>query len=134
MGSPFGLVVDDDPQVRFIFAEVLRNAGIRIMEAGSGAEAMALARLPDLAFVVTDIEMSDGDGLDLCRDLRASITARLPIVVVTGAAFSQADVAKAAGCDVVLEKPCSPMLLVATIKQLLEVATAHPAATNGDGP
>ena len=126
MGSPFGLVVDDDPEVRRLFADVLRHAGLRVMEASSGNEALRLAESTELAFVVTDIEMADGDGWDLCRGLRASIRATaLPIVVVTGVPLNQAEAAEAAGCDVVLQKPCSPTLLVATIRQLL-ASTARP--------
>lgn len=120
MGSPFGLVVDDDPGVRCLFAEVLRHAGLVVVEASSGNEALRLAQSPNLAFVVTDIEMPDGDGWDLCRHLRGSSRAtRLPIVVVTGIPLNQFAAATAAGCDAVLEKPCSPALLVATIRQLL---------------
>jgi CheY-like chemotaxis protein len=120
MGSSFGLVVDDDPDIRHIFAEVLRQAGLNVIEASSGNEALRLAEAPEIAFVVTDIEMADGDGWDLCRGLRASIRAtHLPIVVVTGIPINQVEAAKASGCDVVLEKPCSPALLVATLRQLL---------------
>jgi CheY-like chemotaxis protein len=126
MGSPFGLVVDDDPDIRHMFAEVLRHAGLRVIEASSGNEALRLAEASEIAFVVTDIEMADGDGWDLCRGLRASIRAtHLPIVVVTGIPLNQVEAAKAAGCDVVLEKPCSPALLVATLRQLLG-ATSKP--------
>jgi CheY-like chemotaxis protein len=131
MDSPFGLVVDDDPDVRHIFAEVLRHAGLRVVEASSGNEALRLAKSPELAFVVTDIEMPDGDGFDLCRGLRASIRSTyLPIVVVTGVPLNQVEGATAAGCDVVLVKPCSPSLLVTTIRELLE-STTKPPSTGG---
>ena len=94
---------------------------MRIMEASSGNEAQRLATLPNLAFVVTDIEMPDGNGRDLCRAIRGSTRGgRLPIVVVTGSPLNEVDEAKAAGCDVVIQKPCSPALLLATIRQLLE--------------
>jgi CheY-like chemotaxis protein len=64
--------------------------------------------------------MPDLDGLELCRRLRrAPTTAKLLIVVVSGAAATQRDEAVAAGCDVVLEKPCSPAVLVTTIQRLL---------------
>jgi DNA-binding response OmpR family regulator len=121
MVNPFGLVVDDDPDVRFLFAEVLRRAGMRIIEASSGNEALRIAETAGLAFVVTDVEMPDGNGWALCRTLRASIRpTRLPIVVVTGGIpLSQASEAVNAGCDVVLAKPCSPALLLQTIRQLL---------------
>jgi two-component system, OmpR family, phosphate regulon response regulator PhoB len=120
MAAPFGLVVDDDAQLRLLFAQVLRLGGLRVLEAGSGREALRLARpfAPD--FVVTDIEMPDVDGLELCRRLRERpATSKVPIVVVTGFAMTQADEAIAAGCDVVLAKPCSGALLLATIQRLL---------------
>jgi CheY-like chemotaxis protein len=120
IGSPLGLVVDDDADVRLVFSDVLRHAGMRVMEASSGNEAQRLAAAPNLAFVVTDIEMPDGDGWELCRALRGSDRdCRLAIVVVTGVPLNQVDAARAAGCDVVLEKPCSPALLLATIRRLL---------------
>ena len=82
---------------------------------------MAALSPPD--FVVTDIEMPDLDGVELCRRLRQLAgAAQIPIIAVTGAARSQGDQATAAGCDAVLPKPCSPALLVATIHRLLERA------------
>jgi CheY-like chemotaxis protein len=59
------------------------------------------------------------DGIELCRQLRQLTgTSTVPIVVVTGSQ-TQAEDATAAGCDVVLLKPCSPALLLATIQRLL---------------
>ena len=115
-----GLVVDDDADVRSLFSDALRRGGLQVLEAESGSEALRLARTASLAFVVIDIEMPGLDGLELCRRLRRSpATAKLPIVVVSGSAVLQEDDATAAGCDVVLAKPCSPALLLATIRQLL---------------
>lgn len=119
MPIPLGLVVDDDPQIRHLFAQALRRGGIRTLEARSGLDALELAHTSSLDFVVTDVEMLDMDGLELCRRLRQlTTTTMVPIVVVTGAA-TQVDEATAAGCDVVLPQPCSPVLLLATIQRLL---------------
>jgi len=134
MATPFGLVVDDDAQLRLLFAQVLRLGGLRVLEAGSGREALRLVRpfAPD--FVVTDIEMPDVDGLELCRQLRQlPATSKVPIVVVTGSAVTQEDEATAAGCDVVLAKPCSGALLLATIQRLLEQKMAD-EGTEGSTP
>jgi len=94
---------------------------MEILEASSGWEALLIAQTSSPAFVVTDLQMPELDGLELCRRLRRSRNAaRLAIVMVTGAAATQGDEAIAAGCDVVLEKPCSPVLLVTTIQRLLD--------------
>ena len=115
-----GLVVDDDPYDRGVLAEALRQAGICVLEASSGREALKLTNTAIPHFVVTDIEMSDVDGLELCRQLRQlPATTNVPIVVVSDPAATRADDATAAGCDVVLPKPCSPVLLLTTIRRLL---------------
>jgi two-component system, cell cycle response regulator DivK len=120
MTPPLGLVVDDDSGVRSFFAKLLRRNGMEIREASSGWEALLMAYTTSPAFVVTDLQMPDLDGLELCRRLRRTpTTAKLLIVVVSAAAVTQRDQAIAAGCDVVLEKPCSPALLVTTIQRLL---------------
>jgi CheY-like chemotaxis protein len=120
MRATLGLVVDDDRQVRSLFAKVLRGGGMDILEASSGWEAFFVAETASPAFVVTDLQMPGLNGLELCRRLRRSRNSRdLLIVVVTGAATTQRDEAIAAGCDVVLEKPCPPALLVTTIQGLL---------------
>jgi CheY-like chemotaxis protein len=120
MSAPLGLVVDDDSGVRSFFAKVLRRNGMEVREASSGWEALLMAFTSRPAFVVTDLQMPDLNGLELCRRLRkAPTTAESVIVMVSSAAATQRDNAIAAGCDVVLEKPCSPALLVTTIQRLL---------------
>lgn len=120
MATPFGLVVEDNAQLRLLFAQVLRSGGLRVLEAESGREALRLAQPSAPDFVVTDIQMPELDGLELCRRLRQlPATSKVPIVVVTGSAVTQGDEATAAGCDVVLAKPCSGALLLATIQRLL---------------
>lgn len=115
-----GLVVDDDPHMRRVLSEGLRAGGICVLEAKSGREALRLTQTAVPHFIVTDIEMPDVDGLELCRRLRKlTATSNVPIIIVSGAAASLGDDATAAGCDVVLPKPCSPALLLTTIQRLL---------------
>ena len=115
-----GLVVDDDPHMRRLFSEALRREGICVLEAKSGREALKLTQTAVPHFVVTDIEMPDVGGLELCRRLRQlTATSNVPIIIVSSAAASLGEDAAAAGCDVVLPKSCAPALLLATIQQLL---------------
>jgi two-component system, OmpR family, phosphate regulon response regulator PhoB len=120
MDVPVGLVVDDDAAVREFLAATFRRRGMRILEAQSGLDALGLLQTATPDFIVTDIEMPALDGVELCRRLRQRpATARVPIVVVTGAAFLHGEHATRAGCDVVLAKPCSPAVLLATVRRLL---------------
>ena len=80
------LIVDDHPLFRRGLVQLLRTipAFVLVGEAGSGAEGLALARelRPDL--ILLDLNMRDGDGLDMLRGLRtARSKARVVMVTVS---------------------------------------------------
>ena len=64
------LVVDDDPHIRRILCFALQKAGLGVIEAEDGQQALQRfdAEQPDL--VVLDILMPEMDGTDVCRQLR----------------------------------------------------------------
>lgn len=117
---PRVLVVDDAREVRTLFAEFLSRSGMEVIQADGARAALAaaLGAPPDL--VVTDITMPDMDGLELCRRIRAEpAMSGVPIVVVSGDTLAGGAAAWEAGCNAVLAKPCSRVMLVATVRQLL---------------
>ncbi|ACR02595.1 MAG TPA: two-component system response regulator NarL [Thauera aminoaromatica] len=80
------LIVDDHPLFRRGLVQLLRTipAFVLVGEAASGAEGLVLARelRPDL--VLLDLNMRDGDGLDMLRGLRAARSeARVVMVTVS---------------------------------------------------
>jgi CheY-like chemotaxis protein len=106
------LVVDDEPDLRFILRRIFERAGFEVREAGHGVQALeqVAASPPDL--VVTDMMMPVMDGAELIRRLHADpATASIPILAVTG----DSDLAGAA--DTVLGKPYRE-------KQVMSAATA----------
>ncbi|HUW42578.1 MAG TPA: response regulator, partial [Rectinemataceae bacterium] len=96
------LVADDSNFFRSRVKEILAEAGYGVLEAGDGAEALALfgERASALSAVVADIEMPEMDGFELSRRIRASGSG-LPIIALTSLA-SDEDRRKAteAGVDV----------------------------------
>jgi CheY-like chemotaxis protein len=80
------LVVDDDPNVRALFADALAEAGHRVELAADGAQ--ALARLREGAqpcVVLSDVRMPRMDGWELSRATgRDPELAAIPVVVMTG--------------------------------------------------
>jgi CheY-like chemotaxis protein len=64
---PLVLVVDDDPCVRAVGADILEDAGFAVLEAGNAEEALQiLAAHPDISVVFSDVEMPGAlDGLGL---------------------------------------------------------------------
>ena len=60
------MIVDDDPEVRIIVAEFLRDIGYQVIQAPGGAEALnLLEHNPDLRMIITDIRMPDMSGIEL---------------------------------------------------------------------
>jgi len=113
------LVVDDEPDIRFLIRRVLELAGHRVVEAPNGAVALAriLENPPDL--VVTDVMMPVMNGGELIRRLRADpATNRLPILAVTG------NPNNAAGADAILTKPFSIKQLAALAASLVTTGAA----------
>lgn len=86
------LLVDDDEAVRSSTAEMLRQGGHQVREAGGVEEALAfLARKPEVDVVVTDYLMPGRSGADLIRALRQDADP-LPVLLITGYINTSGDV------------------------------------------
>jgi two-component system cell cycle response regulator DivK len=126
--GPRVLLVEDDGDGRRLYALWLTEAGFSVKEAHNGFQALerALDHVPDV--VVTDLNIPGIDGFELTRRLKLDPRTReVPVIAVTGYAAFQADPERArrAGCDVVLEKPCSPDDLEAAIRTLINTNGAR---------
>jgi CheY-like chemotaxis protein len=121
--QPLVLLVEDDREGRLLYADWLAAAGFRVEQTHNGLQ--ALERAFDLlpAVVVTDLHIPGIDGYELTRRLRADRrTSAIPILAVTGYGPFTQDPSRAdrAGCDAILEKPCSPEDLEAAIRVLID--------------
>ena len=129
------LVVDDSTVSRRILSSLLESAGVSVITAAGGFEAIGLARQhrPDIIFM--DLRMNDLDGLEATRRLRADAsTADIPIVAVTASAFGDArEAAREAGCNDYLPKPVRAQALWATIASHLHVRFVADAAAPEPG-
>jgi len=79
------LLVEDEPLVRMLLAEELREAGLTVVEASCASEALSfLAVAEAVDVVVTDIQMPGGmNGLELADEIRQRHPA-VPIVLTSG--------------------------------------------------
>lgn len=118
---PSLLIVDDYPDALDVWGLYLRAEGFDVLTASDGqsAYAEAVRKKPDL--IVMDLELPGKSGFEVARDLKARAdTCAIPLIAATG--YSQAkqlDLARAAGFDAVMVKPCDPQSLVAEIRRLL---------------
>ncbi len=111
------LVVDDDPQLRGLVARTVTGAGYRVLTAGNGEEALALAATLDgqLGLVVTDIRMPVMDGLALASHL-GTTHPRVPLLFISGY-VPKADVESLPGP--ILPKPFTHDQLLDQVSKLL---------------
>jgi two-component system, chemotaxis family, sensor kinase CheA len=78
------LVVDDSMTMRTLLRNILRADRYEVAVAHDGKAAMdVLAALPRCDLVVTDLEMPLMNGVELCKAIRRSARAHVPIMVVT---------------------------------------------------
>jgi signal transduction histidine kinase/ActR/RegA family two-component response regulator len=118
------LVVDDDPDGRWLIAEALAHAGAQTETAGTVREAFAMfsARAPDI--VISDIGMPGEDGYSLVRRIRAlPPQAGGAVIAVALTAYArQSDVraTEQAGFDLHLGKPLDPQTLIDAIASLVK--------------
>jgi two-component system, OmpR family, response regulator len=123
------VVVEDDPDARRLVAICLRRLGLRVHEAASGAEAMALLdrRTPDL--ICLDLRLPDASGLVLCEQIRATPRLRdVPVVVLT-ALTRPIDRARAefAGADEYMTKPFRADALTESVRELIARSSVAPS-------
>ena len=115
------LVVDDHEDNRRILRDLLTTAGMEVVEAFTGEDAVTRAAKEGIDLVIMDIQLPDMDGYEATRRIKALPDRRdVPIIAVTSYALS-GDEAKAveAGCDGYVSKPFSPRALLAKVRQYL---------------
>ena len=117
------LVVDDDPFIRKLIATTLEDvADFDLHEAADGAQALEVARRERPTLVFLDVDMPRLNGIEACRQLRAGDSSgNLTIVMLTAASGDNVESdAEAAGADLFLTKPFSPLDLLRLVDQLGE--------------
>jgi CheY-like chemotaxis protein len=116
------LLVEDDSLLRHAFRLLLEDAGYRIHEAGTAAEAIEKGRqsAPDL--VLLDLGLPDAPGLDVARTLRLhEPTQDTPIIALTGrVGAEERRECIDAGCTSYLTKPIEPKELLRRLSEYLK--------------
>ncbi len=124
------LLIDDDARLSAMVGDYLRGAGFDVETAGSLAAGRERIAAENFDALVLDLMLPDGDGLDLCRELRSEgRTRHLPVLMLTarGEPMDRI-VGLELGADDYLPKPFEPRELLARVKALLRRATTHPLA------
>jgi len=112
------LVVEDEESISTPFAEALRRAGFEPLVTGTAAGALALAADAEPDLIVLDLALPDGDGRDVCREIRRD--SDVPIVMLT-ARGTEMDrvVGLEIGADDYVVKPFSAREVISRIRAVL---------------
>jgi len=112
------LVVEDEESISTPFAEALRRAGFEPLVTGTAAGALELAADAEPDLIVLDLALPDGDGRDVCREIRRD--SDVPIVMLT-ARGTEMDrvVGLEIGADDYVVKPFSAREVISRIRAVL---------------
>ncbi len=126
------LLIDDDARLTAMVGDYLGGAGFEVGTAGSLAEGRERLASENFDALVLDLMLPDGDGLDLCRELRAQPRHRhLPLLMLTARGEPMDRIlGLELGADDYLPKPFEPRELLARVKALLR--RAAPQASDDD--
>jgi PAS domain S-box-containing protein len=118
------LVVDDNNELRQLFANCLRQEGYQVLEAASGLEGLQLAQanFPDL--VLLDVRLPDISGIEVCRQIKSHPALQdVFVALCSGEATSDANKVSGfqTGADEYLVKPFGIEELLARVQSLVRL-------------
>src|SRR4051794_5234158 len=125
------LVVDDEPDIRELLELTLVKMGLGVQSVGTIKEAKALLKDQRFSLCLTDMRLSDGEGLEVVRYI-AGLSVDLPVAVIT--AFGSAENAVAAlkaGAFDYVSKPVGLEQLRALVKSALSLPDGASAPAKG---
>jgi DNA-binding response OmpR family regulator/anti-sigma regulatory factor (Ser/Thr protein kinase) len=114
------LIVDDSLTVRMDLSDAFTAAGFRVLLAGTAAEALSTVEREKVRAVILDVQLPDGDGLDLLEKVQAKVVPRPAVVLLS----TRAEVAHRirglrTGADDYVGKPYDTSYLVARLRELI---------------
>jgi len=118
------LVVDDQLEVRELMEVTLRSAGVKILKAASGEEAVDIARKEKPDLIIMDIMMPGKiDGLEATRILKKDKQTSKILILMLTAKGQKSDIEKGldAGANGYFTKPFSPLELIEKVEELINV-------------
>jgi DNA-binding response OmpR family regulator len=112
------LMIEDDASLAALVSEYLSSLGFRVTTAGTATAGLSQLRRGKFDALVLDVMLPDGDGFDVCRQVRAH--SDLPILMLT-ARGEDTDriVGLELGADDYLPKPFNPRELAARLRAIL---------------
>ena len=124
------LMIEDDRRLAGMVVDYLTHAGFDVAHAADAAEGLAWLKVHAADLVLLDLMLPDGDGLDVCRRLRAD--SEVPVIMLTAKGDpTDRVVGLELGADDYLPKPFEPRELLARIRAVLRQHAGNSVGTSG---
>jgi PAS domain S-box-containing protein len=118
------LNIDDTASSRYTKTRILKQAGYRVIEASTGAQALELVRSESPNLVLCDVNLPDMSGIEVCRTIKADPQTRtIPVVQISATFVTPSDqiVGLEGGAEIYLTEPLEALELSTVVKVLLRL-------------
>jgi two-component system phosphate regulon response regulator PhoB len=120
------LAIEDDWTVRTVLEHTLKSAGYDVDLVSGISDARRLLAESRYGLVLLDLNLPDGNGLDLLRDIRKDLGTGVPVLVLSGLRQEEVVVrGLELGADDFVTKPFSPPELLARVSRCLGQRTGR---------
>ena len=122
------LIVEDDPDLLFASARIIKSAGYEVLTASTAGQCMELLKnkRPDL--ILLDVVLPDGDGQALCRQIKADPALKnIFVVLISGTKTDSAEQADGLeiGADGYIARPVTNRELLARVDAMVRILRAE---------
>lgn len=126
------LLVDDEPDVLDFLSFNLKKEGYDVYTASNGREGLQVAKKVHPKLIVLDVMMPEMDGIETCKELRASHECKEALIIfLTARTEDYSQIAGLdAGADDYVSKPIKPRVLISRIHALLRRRAAPESTSN----
>lgn len=127
------VIIEDDPEIRHVLAEVLESSGFSTVAVGNGLDGVRAVQTYQPVLTTLDVHMPGIDGIEAAKRIRAQSDTF--IIMLTGL-NDEADVIAGlgAGADEYLPKPFRPRELRARVEALMRRSSPRPEAAASTPP
>jgi len=113
------LLVDDEKIILDTYPSLLSEKGYTVVIADSGRKAFDEFLHQPFDLVITDLAMTDGDGLTLLENIK-EISPNTPVIVLTGKRYKiVSEFVSLLGASALIEKPCSNEIFLSRVRNSL---------------
>ena len=123
--QPTVLIADDEHHIRCVLGEKLRKAGIHVIEASDGEEALTLTLRHVPSLIISDLQMPRKSGLDFCAAVKVNATtSHIPAILLTSRGYL-APLSELTDTSIieVIAKPFSAKEVLVRVQEILAKST-----------